>query len=154
MGARCAARETGGMHTPRPTQVFIVDDSAPIRARLSEMLSHLDDVQIVGEAENARDAVAGILRTRPDSVLLDLNLYGPTGMDVLRTVHERAPGIVFVVLTNHSEPQYRKACSEAGARYFLDKSREFDRVPAVIAEIAYHEALRGDMTCKPPSEWS
>ncbi len=124
------------METTTPTRVFIVDDSAPIRARLAEMLSRMEDVRVVGEADSAREAVAGILRSRPDSVLLDLNLMGRTGIDVLRTVLPQAPEIVFVVLTNHAEPQYRRVCTEAGASYFLDKSRDFDRVREVIAEIA------------------
>lgn len=124
------------METTRNTSIFIVDDSAPIRARLTEMFSTMASVRIVGEAGSARDAVDGILRTRPDSVLLDLNLMGRTGIDVLRTVHPKAPEIVFVVLTNHAEPQYRKVCLEAGAAYFLDKTREFDRVREVVAGIA------------------
>ena len=73
---------------------------------------------------------------RPDSVLLDLNLGGTNGMQVLRSVHPLHPEIAFVVLTNHAEPQYRRACERAGAAYFLDKSTEFERVAAVIAEIA------------------
>jgi len=124
------------METRQPTRVYIVDDSAPIRARLAEMLSRMDSVRVVGEADCAREAVAGILSARPDSVLLDLNLMGRTGIDVMKRVHPQAPEIVFVVLTNHAEPQYRRACTEAGAAYFLDKSREFDRVREVIAEIA------------------
>lgn len=124
------------MQTQRPTEVFIVDDSTSIRLRLNEMLRRMDDVAVVGEADSANAAVDGILRTHPDSVLLDLNLMGKSGMDVLRTVHVQAPDIVFVVLTNHSEPQYRRACARAGARYFLDKSTEFERVREVIAEIA------------------
>ena len=72
---------------------------------------------------------------RTDSVLLDLNLSRRTGLDVMRAVRPRAPDIAFVVLTNHSESQYRQACLEAGARYFLDKSGEFERVREVIAEI-------------------
>jgi DNA-binding NarL/FixJ family response regulator len=124
------------MQTPRPTQVFIVDDSTSIRLRLNEMLRRMSDVAVVGEADSALAAVDGILRTHPDSVLLDLNLMGKSGMDVLRTVHPQAPDIIFVVLTNHSEPQYRRACARAGARYFLDKSTEFERVREIIAEIA------------------
>lgn len=124
------------MQTQRPTQVFIVDDSTSIRLRLNEMLRRMGDVAVVGEADSALAAVDGILRTHPDSVLLDLNLMGKSGMDVLRTVHPQAPDIVFVVLTNHSEPQYRRACARAGARYFLDKSTEFERVREIIAEIA------------------
>ncbi len=120
---------------PARNHVFIVDDSASIRSRLAEMLTRVDGVTIVGEAATATEAIAGILRTQPDSVLLDLNLMGRTGIDVLREVHPKAPGIVFVVLTNHAEPQYRTACTKAGAAYFLDKSCDFDRVPDVIAEI-------------------
>ena len=119
-----------------PTRVYIVEDSAAIRARLAEMLSRMERVSVVGEAGSAREAVAGILRERPDSVLLDLNLMGRTGIDVMRTVRPKAPEVVFVVLTNHAEPQYRRPAADAGAAYFLDKSREFDRVREVIAEIA------------------
>jgi DNA-binding NarL/FixJ family response regulator len=121
---------------PARTRVFIVDDSSAIRARLTEMLARIDDVAVVGEAANACEAIPGILRTRPDSVVLDLNLMGRTGIDVMRAVLKQAPETVFVVLTNHAEPQYRRACAKAGAAYFLDKSADFDRVPAVIAEIA------------------
>ena len=124
------------METTQNTRVYIVEDSAPIRARLAEMLSLMERVSVVGEAGCARDAVAGILRVRPDSVLLDLNLMGRTGIDVMRSVRPKAPEIVFVVLTNHAEPQYRRAATDAGAAYFLDKSSEFERVRDVIAEIA------------------
>lgn len=124
------------METTNETRVYIVEDSSAIRARLTEMLSRMERVSVVGEADSAREAVAGILRVRPDSVLLDLNLMGRTGIDVMRSVHPQAPDIVFVVLTNHAEPQYRRAATDAGAAYFLDKSREFDRVREVIAQIA------------------
>ncbi|HET7546284.1 MAG TPA: response regulator [Usitatibacter sp.] len=135
------------MGTAQPaasTRVYIVDDSAPIRARLAEMLGAMEGVRIVGEAASAAGAVAGILRLRPDSVLLDLDLTGRTGIDVMRSVHPAAPEIVFVVLTNHAEPQYRRAAHAAGAAYFLDKSRELDRVREVIAEIAAtrHQEMR------------
>jgi DNA-binding NarL/FixJ family response regulator len=136
MGARRVRDESVAMHTATPTLVYIVEDSPAIRARLTEMLSRIDTVTVVGEAASAREAVTAILRLRPHSVLLDLNLLGASGMEVLRAVHARAPEIEFVVLTNKAEPQYRRACAAAGARYFLDKTREFERVPDVIAEIA------------------
>ena len=118
------------------THIYIVDDSAAIRSRLNEMLARVDGVRVVGEAGAVGRAVTEILSLRPHSVLLDLNLDGASGMQVLRTIHPQAPDIVFVVLTNHAEPQYRRACERAGAAYFLDKSTEFDRVPGVIAQIA------------------
>ena len=123
------------MQNTRPTNVFIVDDSASIRVRLAQMLGGVPGVNVVGEAGSASEAVAGILRSHPDSVLLDLNLMGSTGLDVMRKVRPHAPGVAFVVLTNHYEPQYRDASFEAGASYFLDKSQDLHKVPAVIQEI-------------------
>jgi len=132
-----AAGNHGGMETKR-THVFIVDDSASIRVRLIEMLGHIDGVVIAGQASTAAEAISGILRTQPNVVLLDLDLGGQTGISVLRAVRTRSPDISFVVLTNHSEPQYRAACAKAGAAYFLDKTTEFDRVPQVIARASVH----------------
>lgn len=131
-----SAQQSGAMQIVRTQHVYIVEDSAPVRARLAESLANLEGVLLVGEAASAGEAIAGILRTRPDTVLLDLYLRGRTGLEVLRAVHASHPEIAFVVLTNHSDSQYRRACLDAGAAYFLDKSRDFERVPAVIGEIA------------------
>lgn len=124
------------MAAHRSTSVYIVDDSDSIRQRLVTMLESMPDVAVVGEARSASDAIAGILATRPDSVLLDLNLGTSSGIEVLNTVRKQLPVVTFVILTNHSEPQYRRACARAGAEYFLDKSTEFDGVRNIIAKIA------------------
>ncbi len=120
----------------QPSKLYIVDDSPAIRLRLVDLVSRMEGVQVVGEAANAPQAVVDILALRPDSVLLDLDLGDSSGMQVLRSVHPQMPDVKFVVLTNHSEPQYRRACERAGAAYFLDKSTEFDQVRQVVAEIA------------------
>lgn|SRR5664279_1727483 len=123
------------MVTHEPT-VFIVDDSASMRVRLAELLDDIGGVAVVGEAGTPADAIEGIGRVQPEYVLLDYQLEGGTGLDVLRAVHPRAPGIVFIVLTNHASAPYRQACVQAGARYFLDKSTEFGRIKEVIAELS------------------
>ena len=76
------------------TNVFLVEDSASIRSRLSEMLGAVEGVSIVGEAESPAAAIDGILRTQPDSVVLDMHLTGGTGIEVLRKVCPVAPHIV------------------------------------------------------------
>jgi DNA-binding NarL/FixJ family response regulator len=114
------------------TKVFIVEDSAAIRDRLVEMLGELDSVAVVGDAETPGDAIAGILRTNPDYVVLDYQLHGGTAVDVLRTVHAQLPQTVFLVLTNHANPQYRRICLDAGASFFFDKSLEFGKVRDVV----------------------
>ena len=121
------------MSTAIRTTVFIVEDSALIRDRLMEMLGELDGVGVVGDAETPGDAISGIRKTNPDFVVLDYQLNGGTAIDVLRAVRPQSPATVFLVLTNHANPQYRRLCLDAGATYFFDKSLEFDKVSDIVA---------------------
>jgi DNA-binding NarL/FixJ family response regulator len=121
-------------------KVFVVEDAASIRARLIELIDEIDDVAVVGEAESPAEAVAGIFRTRPHCVVLDFRLTGGTCVDVLRAVHPGSPEIGFVVLTNHPTSQYRRACMEAGATAFLDKSTELGKLKDVVVDCLFAQA--------------
>ena len=123
------------MDSPHHIAVFVVDDIPSMRERLRELLDDIDGVEIVGDAGSLDDATAGILRTHPDCVLLDYQIEGGTGLDVLRAVRPRSPEVEFIVLTNHATAQHRRACLDAGARFFLDKSTEFGAIRAALAEI-------------------
>jgi DNA-binding NarL/FixJ family response regulator len=118
------------------TNVFIVEDSESIRQRLAALLGDIEGVTVVGEADSPGEALEGILRTRPDSVVLDIHLLGGSGLDVLRRAHPQIPETVFIVLTNHPDPQYRRICMEAGAAYFFDKSSDIAKVQEVIAGLS------------------
>jgi DNA-binding NarL/FixJ family response regulator len=121
---------------PRRITVFIVEDSAPIRQRLVAMLRDVEGISVVGEADEPKGAVEGILRTRPDSVLLDIQLVGGSGLEVLKKVRHVAPDTAFVVLTNHPSPQYRHIFINAGASCFLDKNTEFESVGEAVRAAA------------------
>jgi len=121
------------MGTATRTAVFIVDDVPTMRERLRELIGDIEGVEVVGDAGTPADAIEAIRRTHPDCVLLDYQLDGGTGVDVLRAVHPSSPDIVFIVLTNHATTQHRRACIDAGARFFFDKSAEFGQVCAAIA---------------------
>jgi len=116
-----------------PRKLYIVDDSQAIRERLVALFARDRAVRVVGEATTAPQAVVDILALEPDTVILDLELQGSNGLQVLRAVHPQMPRIEFVVLTNHAEPQYRRACIHAGASHFLDKANEFERVRDVVS---------------------
>ncbi len=118
-------------HHDAPVRVFLADDSAMIRERVAAMLS-AREMSIVGHAETPQGSIDGILAAKPDVVVLDVQLEGGSGLQVLRAVKEAAPGIAFVVFSNNSAPAYRKRYLGEGAQRFLDKSTEFDQlVPAV-----------------------
>ncbi len=104
-----------------------------IRDRLVEMLGEIAGVELVGDADTPDAAIAGILRTHPDFAVLDYQLEGGTAVDVLNAVRATASTTTFLVLTNHTGPQYRRVCLEAGASKFFDKSLEFHCVRDEIA---------------------
>lgn len=121
------------MGTQAHTKVFIAEDFLPVRQRLAELLTSLDEVDIVGEAETPKEAVSGIIEQQPDWVVLDFDLRGGTCVEVLRLVHPKAPAIRFIVLSSYPTPQYQRVCIESGADWFFDKSTEFGKVKDVIA---------------------
>src|SRR4051812_15843912 len=123
-------------------RVFLVDDYAPIRGRLAGLLRALEGIDIVGEAETPAAATSGILDSNPDTVLLDLQLNGGTGLDVLKAIHPARPDIVFIVLTNHASSPYRRKSMACGASYFLDKTHDFEQVATIIG------ALRSSKYCQ------
>ncbi|TAN52623.1 MAG: response regulator [Betaproteobacteria bacterium] len=114
-------------------KVFIVEDSPIIRERLLELLGSIEGAAAIGQASRAAEAIDGILATQPDAVVLDLRLADGSGFDVLRAVHERAPGIELYMLSNFAAEPYRRMAARLGARDFFDKSNEFQRVREVLA---------------------
>jgi DNA-binding NarL/FixJ family response regulator len=124
--------------THHPVKVFLAEDSAMIRSRLAAMMA-THDMAVVGEAETPERSIEGILAARPDVVVLDVQLVGGTGLQVLRAVRAVDPAIGFVVFSNNAAPAYRKRYLGEGADRFLDKTAEFDQlVDAVHASHAMH----------------
>jgi DNA-binding NarL/FixJ family response regulator len=117
-------------------EIFLVEDSAPVRARLAAMLRAVPGASVVGEAQTAEAAIRDILALRPDVVLLDLHLAQGSGFDVLRAVCLQAPEVDFYMLSNFAADPYRELAERLGARGFFDKSKEFERVREIVAQRA------------------
>jgi DNA-binding NarL/FixJ family response regulator len=116
--------------TPSP-RVFLADDSGAIRSRVADLLD-AHHIVLVGEATTPQACIDGILSALPEVVVLDCQLDGGTGLQVLRAVRQAAPQIAFVVFSNNTGPAYRKRYLGEGASTFLDKSRDFEILPAAI----------------------
>jgi two-component system response regulator DesR len=113
-------------------KVFLADDSRQIRERLNAMLAsaHMD---VVGEGATPDGCIAGILESHPDVVVLDVQLAGGSGLQVLKAVRLADPEVAFVVFSNNSAAAYRKRYLGEGAVRFLDKSTEFDQLAQAVA---------------------
>lgn len=115
--------------------VVVCDDGQAVRDRLVGILRRLQGVRIAGEAYDASSVVDLAANLKPDVLVLDLKLPDGNGMEVLRRIRAKHPSITVIILTNHAHALYRRACLEAGASYFFDKSTEFDKVAPVLSEM-------------------
>ena len=116
-------------------KVYVVEDSQAVRERRVEMIRDIKDVDVVGEAASEDAAVSGILATRPDVAILDINLGEGSGIGVLARVKRQLPELRGIMLTNYSSPQHVKASADAGAEYFLDKSSEFEKIVEILERL-------------------
>jgi DNA-binding NarL/FixJ family response regulator len=117
-------------------KIFLVEDSPLVRRRIAALIGAIKGVEIVGEAEDASDALSGIAAGEADVVIVDLRLTGGSGLDVLAGLAQSSRPVITIVLTNYSSAVIREACLAAGANYFFDKTSEFNLARDVIERIA------------------
>jgi DNA-binding NarL/FixJ family response regulator len=116
-------------------KVFIADDSVVVVDRLADLLKEVPGVQLAGRARDVPQAIHSILEIKPDAVILDLQMPGGSGLEVLRAIRRTDPSLCVLICTNFPYPQYREECIAAGANFFLDKSAEFEKIPAILREL-------------------
>ena len=114
-------------------QVLIVDDSPVIVSRLKSLLAGLPGLDPILDAGTYADAVAILAERSPQIVLLDINLPDRNGIELLRYVGEKYPSIIMIIISNQSSEFYKNICRRLGAVHFIDKSIEFDQVPAILS---------------------
>jgi len=125
---------------PCSVKVFLAEDSSLIRDRVTDLLQ-VGAMKVVGYARTPQTAIDGILAARPCVVVLDVQLKGGSGLQVLRAVRQAAPDIAFVVFSGNSDTAYRKLYLGAGAETFLDKSTQSDQLVQAVIKASQHVQL-------------
>lgn len=114
------------------TRVFLLDDHEVVRRGVRELLEAEDDLEVVGEASTAEEALARIPATRPDVAVLDVRLPDGDGVEVCRDIRSRHPEIACVMLTSFADDDAVYAAIMAGAAgYLLKQVKGTDLVDAV-----------------------
>jgi two-component system response regulator NreC len=118
------------------TRVLLVDDHAVVRAGLRRVLEAEPDIEVVGEAGTARDAVLEARATKPDVILLDVVMPGESGVDVLPRLLKEAPGSKVLVLSMQDDPRYVREAFAAGASGYVLKEAVDSEVVGAAREVA------------------
>jgi two-component system response regulator NreC len=113
-------------------RVLIVDDHAVVRSGLRRVLEAEDDIEVVGEAGDMRGAVFEARAQKPDVVLMDVVMPGPTGIEATPAVLKEAPETKVLVLSMQDDPHYvREAFSAGASGYVLKEAADAEVVDAV-----------------------
>jgi len=120
------------MPSSATTRVFLLDDHEVVRRGVRELLEAEDDIEVVGEAETAEQALGRIPPTRPDVALLDVRLPDGSGVEVCREIRSAHPEVACLMLTSFSDDEALMQAIMAGAAgYLLKQIRGNDIVDAV-----------------------
>jgi two-component system, NarL family, response regulator DevR len=122
------------------TRVFIVDDHGVVRLGLRTLLSDQPALEVVGEADSARQALEGVARLRPDVVLMDIRMPGESGIEATRQIMDQFPATKVVMLTSFADDELLMRAIRAGAAGYVLKQADNDALLRAITSAAQGEA--------------
>ena len=125
----------GALLMAQSLRVLLVEDSKVLTERLTEAIRQIADVELIGTADTEAAALAAVKREPVDVIILDLHLKQGTGFGVMRALAATPAKPRIIVLTNYDLPEYKNAALALGATHFLDKARDYGRLPEVLHEI-------------------
>ena len=103
------------------TRLLLVDDHAVVRSGLRMLLENERDMEIIGEAASAHEAIEMAVRIKPNVILMDIGLPDLSGIDATREIKKRCPEVSVVALTIHEDEEYFFKMLEAGATGYVPK---------------------------------
>jgi len=128
--------------------VLLAEDHTIVREGLRKMLEMEDDFEVVGEAENGRQAVALVKKLRPAVVVMDIAMPLLNGLEATREILEVFPSTRILILTAHSDDAYVKNATESGAVGFLLKQASAHVLSEGIREVNKGHTFFGPFIAK------
>ena len=132
------------MKATEKIKVLIVDDHKMVRAGLTALLETEKDIEVIGQAENGRDAVEQSSRLAPDVVIMDLMMPVMDGVEATRLIHERTPDVRILVLTTFGSSDGIAHALEAGASGAIMKSADTPDLAKAIRKASKGERTVSD----------
>jgi DNA-binding NarL/FixJ family response regulator len=130
-------------------KIVLAEDHTILRAGLKSLLESTQNFEVVGEADNGRDAIRRVAELKPDLIIVDLSMPGLSGIDAIREIKDRYPEIKALVLTVHCEEEYVHSSLEAGANgYVLKDATQTELITAAERVLEGRTYLSPDITEK------
>ncbi len=127
----------------RGLKVLLIDDTVMILQRLQSLLAEVKQVGSTESVTSAEEALVMLDGYQPDIMVLDINMPGMSGIDMLRSLQlKNMIKPVVIMLTNNTFAGYRDECMRLGADYFLDKSRDFLQIPSIVEKVKERNVLQ------------
>ena len=123
------------MSGSRPVRVLLADDHALVRSGVRRVLETDPGIEVVGEAARGDETLEKLAELEPDVLLLDLNMPGGDGFEVLRHARDAAGGTRIIVLTLHVHTEYVARAVREGADGYLSKDVAVQELPEAIASV-------------------
>jgi DNA-binding NarL/FixJ family response regulator len=117
-------------------RILIADDHAIVRGGLTQIVATTADIVVAGEATHGGDVLALLRRLPVDVLLLDMNMPGVSGADLIRQLHDLYPALPILVLSMHNEGQIITRALRAGAAGYVTKDSEPEILLAGIRKVA------------------
>lgn len=117
-------------------RVFMIDDHPLVRLGLRGVLETQNDMRVVGEASNGRDALAAIPKCKPDVVLCDFHLPGWDGLEVTRRLLAQAPEMKILIISVIERGAVPRCLLAAGAMGYVSKAQDGGAVIRAVREVA------------------
>jgi NarL family two-component system response regulator LiaR len=145
------------MSESHPIRVMIVDDHSMVRRGLATILKIRPDLELVGEANNGREALHQCEEVRPDVILMDLVMPEMSGAEATKLIRERYASVQVIALTSFQEKELVREALQAGAISYLLKNVSAEDLAAAIREAhagrstLAPEAIQALIQADPPS---
>jgi two-component system response regulator NreC len=117
-------------------RLLLVDDHQVVRAGLRMLFTAEEDMEIVGEAGNAEEALQAVHKLKPDVVLMDVAMPGTSGIEATRRIKEMDPNTTILALTMHEDEQYFFEMLNAGASGYIPKRAAPDDLVSAIRVVS------------------
>jgi DNA-binding NarL/FixJ family response regulator len=121
--------------SPKKHKIFLVDDHPLVREGLASLIHQQPDLVVCGHAGTWAETLTAIIKLEPDLLIVDLQLPGTSGIELIKTIKKLHPNVLMIVLSMHDEKLYAERAVRAGAQGYVMKRETSSRLIAAMYQV-------------------